>query len=543
MRTSNLVLFAALAAAVPAQKGMHVDATCGIKLKPPDKWGMLPAFGDRGATLAMWASPKSYDPKVDSGGPHVPMLRLMFFPTAAGAAKEATAEKTESGLPKRTPYASFDDYLARGHGGRIRITSKDDGKVGKLDGRNYVLSVARSAGDLVLETGVVRTPAGDVALEFEVLADWHERLGKDFKKTFATVDETLIEAAQPEPAPAWEADYAAWRKLPAEERAKQRREYGQQFFTRAKAVREPGWTTVAGKSFVLLSRAESKLTKRILPVAEAARAWVDKRFGALGDEVVMPAVVRVFASAEEYDAWQTRNLLEPPRDKPEPNWYPQTIAYHPRTREILYWADPGMGNTGEGFGPLLIGVLEQYLDDKDPHVIRNMPRWLASGLTQYLINTRCRGDSIAFEGGTVETERMRYHERGNSLPKIWNIVQETASGDPDYSADERPWGWAPESCRVVRFVEAGNSRAFGVDDMLVSYLRTVGVQAAAAPPDPTADVDLHALDDKQREALDRAFRKRRDALLKAINGAVVPMSVDQWQKADQAFVEWNAKFK
>jgi hypothetical protein len=468
----------------------------------------------------------------------------MLFAAAAEATKEAAAEKTAAGLPRRTPYRDFADYLARGHGGRIRITSKEDGKVGKLDGRSYVLSVARSTGDLVLETAVVRTPAGEVALEFEVLADWHERTAKDFKKTFATLEGAPVESAPAQAAPPWEADQAAWRKQPAEQRATQRREYAQSWLESKRAAREPGWTTVPGKSFVVISRAESKLTKRVLPIAEAARAWVDRRFAALGDEIVLPAVVRVFASPEEYDAWHLREMLEPPRGKPEPNWYPQTLAYEPRTREILFWADPGIGNTGEGFGPLLIGVLEQYLHDKDPHILGNVPRWLQSGLVQYLVNTRCRGDAIAFEGGTVEGERMRYHERAGSLPKLWNLMQESIDGAPDYTADERPWAWAPECCRVVRFVEAGNSKAaFGADDLLLAYLRAVAAQAAAAAPDPVAEVDLHALDDTQREQLDRAYRKRRDALLKAINDAVVPMSVEQWQKADQAFVDWNAKLK
>lgn len=523
---------AALAICAPAiaQRGKWTDRELGLSFKPPSRWAYLGRDGDRGRLRALFASPRFYAPKLSRGLPHTPTLRLLFFPEPESGAAEAAAGPTD-GLPRKTPYRDLDDYLARVHGPGTEIRSREAARHGKVEGTDVLARVPREEGELTLWCFRVDLPGGQAVLEFEVLSERFERLSRDFRKSLAslaTVPREKPELPAPPKAP-WVEDFTAWRKLPASERMKRRQEWGAAWRQWREAIPEPGFKKLKHPGLVVLSRADAKFNQRLRNAIATFTEWIDRRFSAVSDDVAAPATLRVFAGLQELFAYRMREDPYAP--------------YEPDRREIYFYADRGVGNTGEGFGMLGRGLLLWYLHDKDPHIIANLPRWLDHGLSEYLRSTRIKGKKISFRSSDVENGRFRYHFQHDSLTPIWALIQETIQETPQDGSAEDPWGYTPECARLIRWLEAGGSEVLGQKDFLVTYLKAVAARGAEAPPDPGEDVDWRFLNAEQAKKLRARVYARRDALTKKINDTACPFSVPAWEKANAAWKAFNEKFQ
>ncbi len=538
------LVLVALVSLARAQAGVHTDAQLGIKIRPPSGWAYVGGDGDRGLLRALFVSPQEVAPKANEEGvPHAPALRLLFFrkqppaaDAAAGGAPAAAASAT--GLPLRTPYRDFADYLARVHGPTTAPTSKTHDKIGALAATWHLASVPRQQGALTLHACVVTLDDGDLAIELEVLSEHHARFAAVFEKAVKTLAPVprvpaaaapASSAAAATEAPPWEKDRAEWLRRPATERATQRREWGARWLAEREKRTEPGYKPQRAGPYLLVSRADPAFTKRAVEAAVTLHKWVEKRFASLNDEMVMPAAIRLMATRTEHDAYLAR--------EPEPR------AYDPRRREIFFFKDADAGNAGDGFGPLFSGILEHYLSEKDPAIVRSLPRWLDHGLGELLRSTRVKGAQLTFYAGEVEMGRMRYHEQNDTMPPLWSLLQESIVATPTDGAEEPPWGYVPECARALRWLDAGGSKALGKDDLLLDYVRTVGVAGGSGEVDPATDVDWLQLNEPQRKDLRQKQYTWRDTLLKRINDGVIALNEDAWRKADAAWKEFNQKFK
>lgn len=530
LRFSIALAALGLCAPATAQRGKWTDFELGLSFKPPSRWSYLGRDGDRGRLRVLFASPRYYAPKLARGLPHTPTLRLLFFPKPQAGAADAAAESAD-GLPRKTPYRDLDDYLARVHGPGTEIQSREAAKHGKVEGTQVVARVPREEGELTLSCFRIDLPDGQAVLEFEVLSEQFKRLSKDFRKCLGSLVTVPRKKRTPPalPAATWLEDFAAWRKLPASERMKRRQEWGAAWRKWRESVPEPGFKKLKHPSLLVLSRADGKFNKRLREALGVLHDWIDQRFSAVSDDVVMPATVRVFADLRELFAYRMR----------EDSYAP----YEPERREIYFYADRRVGNTGEGFGMLGRGLLLWYLHDKDPHIVDNLPRWLDFGLTEYLRSTRIKGKKITFKSSDVENGRIRYHFQHDSLTPIWALIQETIQETPQDGSPEDPWGYTPECARLIRWLETGAGKTLGHEDFLVAYLQAVAARGAEAPPDPGADVDWRFLKDDQAKELRARVYARRDALVKKINDTACPLGVPAWEKANAAWKAFNEKFK
>jgi hypothetical protein len=210
---------------------------------------------------------------------------------------------------------------------------------------------------------------------------------------------------------------------------------------------------------------------------------------------------------------------------------------------IYFWKDAGRGNAGDDYGQLFRGVFLQFVHDKDPLILRNMPRWLDFGLSEFMRSTRVKGKKITFLCSDVENGRFRYHENKNTLPALWQLIQESIVETPKDGAEEESWGYTPECCRLMRWFYQGGSKLMEKEDFLPAYLAGVGSAATKFGPDPTIEVDLLAITPMQLAELRKKQYKRRDKLLETINYEVIPLSTATWTAADTGFIEFNKNFK
>jgi len=507
-----------------AQGGFYVDASLGFKIKPPSGWTYLGQHGDRGALRALYCATRDFTPKA-GGAPHTPMMRVLYFAGGAG-----DGEIEGDGFPKRTPYVSFTDYQQRVYGPLTREKESTDTTYGGFGGR---LVRSHAAGDdtLTLYTFVFPHGDGEVAIELEVLTEELGKMKGAFERALKSLAAHEATPTETGAAPPWVEDYVQWRELDAASRRSQRAEWGKRWAGQQKARKEPGWKTRRSGPFIVISRADSKSTKRITDAAIAGHKWADKRLGAISDDVVMPAVLRIFADSREHTAYRSRESR--PR------------AYHAARREIYFYKDADTINTGTGFGLLLRGVLQHYLSDKDPGIVDNQPRWIDLGMAEYLRSTKVSKKKVLeFTASNVEMGRIAWYASNNrQIPALWDLIQELIQPSPERGAVEDPWGYVTECARLIRWFDAGGGAAMGVDDFLVTYYRAIGTASRTAPPDPAFNVEDLRLEDSQRIDLRKAQYKRRDDFLRAVNSLACPLSEDKWRSANEAWLEFNAKCK
>ncbi len=193
---------------------------------------------------------------------------------------------------------------------------------------------------------------------------------------------------------------------------------------------------------------------------------------------------------------------------------------------------------------LLRAVLWQYLDDEQPGVASCLPRWLDNGLWEYCRSTKVRGKRIEFEPSDVETGRIQYQQRNKSMPPIWNLMQESMQPSPEEGADEPAWGYTPECSRLVRWLlDRDGGKAFDKPDLLVEYVRALGLALADWGPDPVADVDREHLSDAQGKAMRTKYYAWRDGLLRGTNDRAIGLSPDDWQGVNAKWLAFNESFR
>jgi hypothetical protein len=519
-RSARFVCLALLIAPVStAQKPLRVEAA-GVEIKPPPEWVLLGSSADRGRARAVLAAPEPSGQRA-SGAVHTATIRVLLFPPgeADGAAAAAGA------WPKATPYASFADYTARAHGPGLQQQSSKEMTAGGKQGR----LIDAKSGDVTLQTLLVTTDAGEVAIELEALTSDLETRAREFAKALESLrlSAPKANAAADAAAPGF-ADRGAWLAKPAGERTKARAAFGTAWLA-ARKTAEPGFKTKVEGTFLVISRANDKDTKRFAKAAAAAHAWASSRFGGVSDDAVMPAAIRIFANPFEHDAYRAREPLQRP--------------YDPDRREILCFVDPQQAKTpGEDEGMVVRGVVLHLLHDKDPRIVDYMPRWVEFGLNEYARSSRVAKDHLEFFSGEVESGRMKYWtEEGRAVPSLWHVIQESIVTTPADGQDEPAWEYTPECARTVRWLESGGGETLGAKDFLPAYLAAIAKCAADTPSDPAADVDALNLTESQRRDVNRQHYAWRDAFLKKVNDLACPLDVPAWEKANAAWLAFNAK--
>lgn len=532
VRSALLFAGLTLCTTAVAQRGFYIADDLEVTIKAPAKWTYLGGKGDLGSLRAMFCAPRGYDPTDGEGTMHTPTLRLLWFGKPEASAKDANASTEQR--PRRTTYTSTKDYIDRVNGPDGKIADVESVTVGKFKGLRYVVDFPREVGTLTIHIVAIKTATGEFAVEFEVLKEQYKKMRGLFERALGTLAATPPEKVE-QPAdievPRWNSDYESWRKLPKADRDRFRADWGRKWLEARRTAFEPGWKVVKNKHWLVLSRTDSKYTKRITDAANVGRAWVEKRFANVSDDAIMPAVLRIFDSKREETAYRLRDVVY---NADEYSWI---------NREMFTYKDSSMGNLGDGYDGVLRAVFGQFIHDKHPLILNNMPRWLKSGIYGLTFSSRVlRGKKLIFFPHEVEMGRFKYHAEHNKPQCVWWFTHEKIITDPKDGAAEPTWGFTPECTRLLRWFDESGSKALNHDDLLSAYLAQVGATAATFRPNPQRGVDLTRLKDTAARDLNKEFYAWRAAFLEKINVAVIPRSNAGWQAIDKLWQAWNVEF-
>lgn len=503
-----------LTAPLSAQKAVE-EPRAGLSFKPPKGWVELPADRDRGATVRLYCAPRAVAGKELS---LTPVMRVMFFPKGGDDGQDVV-----DGLPRRSPFRSFDDFVRRGYGG-VDIAAEPE-KVDGVEGRRVTVKGLQFERVVIGQT--IPLDDGEAAVCFEVVALQADKLKKDFDGTFGSLA-VVARAAAERHDPPW-LDAAEWAKLGDPAKAAARRKWAEAVVAATTGAPEAGFKAYKSKHWTVLSAADAGFTKKAIAAAEAARAWCEKKLPELTAQAPMPAILRIFDSPDHYRAFQTTGT--------------DTREYDQRRRELFCVNDRDLGGS-TGYGQLFRAVLWHVFDDVDPGVLPAMPRWFDNGCWEFMRSTRCDGKKIEFMPSDVEKGRIDYQLRDKSMPALWDLMQEKIQPSPDGGAAEQEWGYTPECARLLRWFWIDDGlKAFDKPTLVSDYVRALGAAFAKTGPDPTLDVALFGLTDAQAKDRNTRFYKWRDAMLVATNDVAVPLQPDTWRAINEKWLEYNEKYK
>jgi hypothetical protein len=523
MRTPRTALallsLAALAPALAAQKGL-AEPRAGLSFTPPKGWAELPADADRKATLRLFAGPNALADK--AGGTHTPLLRVMFFEKGGDAADAAL--DVVDGLPRTTPFRSLEDFAARGLG--AQNVTQEPQKVGGLVGQRVI--GADVPGERVLIGQTLPLEDGAAAVCIEVLAGHAEKLKKEIDAALASLEPLARVPAVRHEAP-WLAD-PEWKQKDAAARVAARRAWAERVVAATTTNPETGYKVSKSKWWTVLSATDAGFTKKAAAAAEVGREWLAKKLPDLTKEQPLPAVLRVFDSAAQFNAFLTTRS--------------STREYDQLHRELYVVNDRDNGGP-TGWGPTLRAVLWQIFDDVDPLVLPVLPRWLDNGCWEFLRSTKLDGKKLEFLSGEVERGRIDYYRQNDRpMPALWDLIQEHMQVSPTDGSLEPIWGYTPECARLLRWLWMHDGQAaFEKPNLVSDYVKALGVAHANLGPDPTADVPLVGLSEAQQKERNTRYYKWRDAMLVEANNIAVPLQVDTWKSINAKWLEFNKGFK
>lgn len=510
-----ILSFVALATSLAAQKAL-TEPRAGLSFAPPKGWTELPGDLDRHATLRLFAAPRALASKGDAN--HTPVLRVMFFAKGGDDSKDVV-----DGLPRTTPFRSFEDFAKRGLG--AKNVSAEAHKAGKAEGQR--LTASDLPGDFSLFGQTVAMDDGEAAVCILVLTNQADKLKKDIDAALGSVDVVARVSAQRTEVPWLDAE---WANKDAAARLAARRTWAEALVASTAANPESGYKVSKSKYWTVLSAADPGFTKKAVAAAEAGRDWLAKRMPELTKDAPLPAVLRIFDGTDHFTALQlARN---------------DTREYDAEHREL--WVVNDRDNGGPtGFGPVLRTVLWQVFDDVDPGVLPAMPRWLENGCWEFTRSTTFDGKKFEFVSGDVERGRIDYYrQKDQAIPAIWDLMQEHIQKSPENGKNEDVWGYTPECARLMRwFWLFDGQKAFDKPTLVGDYVKGLAAAFAKVGPEPTRDVWPAGLTEAQQKDRNQRYYKWRDELLVAANNVVIPLEVDAWKAINEKWLAFNKSFK
>ena len=519
MRPTSWALVSSVlaSAALLTGQGPLSEPRVGLAFLPPKGWTELPGDCDRGATVRLFAGPSALASKKE--GTHTPLLRVMFFAKGGDGSLDVV-----DGLPRTTPFRSLEDFAVRGLGAKnVEQTSQ---KVGRIDCQR--LTGSDFAVDHVLVGLAVPLPEGEAALCIEVLANHADKLKKEVDALFASVEAVAFVAAA-RPQPPWRVA-AEWGPKDAAARLAAHRAFAEQIVGLATKAPELGYKVSKHKHWTVLSVADPAYTKKAVAAVETAREWLARKLPELAKGEPLPAVIRIFDHIGQFNAYVSTRL--------------STREYDQGRRELLLVNDRDNGGS-TGWGQTLRAVLWHLLDDVDPGVLPALPRWFDNGWWEFLRSTKLDGKKLEFFAGDVEKGRIDYYrQKGQTMPALWDLMQEHIQPSPADGANEDVWGYTPECSRLIRwFLLHDGQPAFQKPTLVADYVKALGVAYWRLGPDPTADVALVGLSETAAKERNRRYYKWRDAMLVGANDVAVPLQPETWRAINETWFEFNKNFK
>ena len=355
----------------------YKDTKYGFQVTVPVDFTQVPLDPSENWIVAKFIYKRPLEGKKDWAS-MAPEIRVIVFPDEALKRRATKIEKkdddtTEILLQLNNPYKSYLDYLDREYqqGGWF-VAKEQKGKIDGLDVTQRTIEVKKLAsnGERTIQAWEYRLPDAAYVIQAEVLTDWNEKFKADFGKMLGgfkrvTRDTPSLSASTTGSKIAvrwWDPDQTP------EQRMKTRSEYQEQLMTKALERLTEGWKQKRTDKFLFLWHCKDKFAETAMKQAAAVRKFMDERFGKIGVDFVIPCIIRMCASPEEAQSYETSS----------------SVSFSPNNREIVLYEDKDEGSKGSGFLHLNGGIARAFMHDKNEKLWWSLPPWLEDGLSLYI---------------------------------------------------------------------------------------------------------------------------------------------------------------
>lgn len=475
----------------------HEDERWGYKVRVPDGWITAALSADE-----EWIASKHLAERVEEAKKGLwwagsrPEMWVIGFPhvrqeergTRFGKDEkdEKSAKADEILAFFNNPYKDYKDFLRRerwfAEGGYFFSEEKED-EVAGMKVTMYEIKIDKMvAAPFRMFTWVYHFDDIDFAVQFKVLEDHVRTHEQGFKACLRSFRRVERKRALPGSATTGtdkvieEVDEA---KLTPEERAKRRQERVEHQFRREIDALPKGWYHFTSDHYLVLSNGTKKYTNEVVRHAEAIRGYLDETFGNLGIDHVPPAILRVFATWPEYEAYA-------------------------RGTQRFFGSGAMPVLVVEGSNPESVNgqLTWQWLNLKNGDLYGNMPDWISTGLGQHMSFARSYGKSIKFVFDEWDQQKLKTLLDKNEAVPLKDLIsgahENKHEGQESFVVDAKDFRQATQTGSVVTYLlTAGNKGK--TKGALARYLSGLVVALEGAQAESKAEMEKTAGEVKETE--------------------------------------------
>lgn len=532
-------VLACVAAGATAQdfkvkNGWYENSKYGFKIRPPEKYDLIPIAVDEKWVVTKYLSQKEYLARGEFPIGAKVTMRVIVFLDEMRKQKGVKVEENQSGdgllLDTSVPYKDYPDFLKRTLGEGHFIDKDADTKgAGGIPARHIEVKIEKlAAAKRRILTWVFRGEDADYAVEFDAFEDHFEKLAPVFKeclKSFQFVKRAAtLTAGGTTPGEKIDLSDAKgrnrWKELSAEERKQRRKQDEEVRFRKAKTTVPEGWLVKESKNFFVISHADEKFTQRVVDHAEAVRKWMEENFADLSDEYVTRLVIRVFADYDEYRAY-ARDIS----------------GFSTTRREILTYKDASMGRRS-GFENLYRYVGEAYISDKDSGLFFSTPPWFDNGFYGVLGAASVKDGKLAIEPDIWEAQLVAEGLRAGKPPAARALME---MSNEDFYKDQKGFNTA-YATRLVRWMVGAGKKDKQAKTLLTDYLKAtravIDDEDASGVGAGVGSGQAQTEEEEERQVKERreAAKKRSGEQVKKINERAFAQWTDaQWAALQKGY--------
>ena len=379
--TSWLVLCvgAPRGAAQGSTPNTYKDEKYGFQVTIPADYNQVPLDPTEDWVVAKFIYKRPIEGKKEWSS-MTPEIKVIVFPDEATKRKAKKVEgKDDDGdknvvLLLNNPFKNYLDYLERTYKeGGWHVAKEEKGKVDGMDvvKRSILVEKLAQNGARTITAWEYRMPDAAFVVHSEVLTEWADKYVPDFARMMAGFKRVKREGGGALTGPVtgnkittrwWDPD------MTPEQRQKYRSEHQAQVMKRAVERLTEGWKSKQTDKFLFLWHCKDKFADMTMKQAALMRKFMDERFGSVGQDYVIPFIVRICASPEE-----ARSYLDSSGN-----------SWSANNREVVVYEDKDWGTSGSGFVSLNWGIARGFMNDKNQKLWWALPPWLDDGLSLYI---------------------------------------------------------------------------------------------------------------------------------------------------------------
>ena len=412
----SLILAAAaivgLASPRAASAAVHTDEQLGYSMQVPGGWKEIPISGEEKYIVAKFLCDREYaDPK--EWRTYTPDLKVILFPKGQKLGADIEKDGNTTRIKINNPFKDYPDYLKSDSAQGGHFVSKEDKiVVNGIDTTWYEVTYEKLTAPRHTIAFAYHFDDCDYVAQYgEVLEQYWKKLSPELITTlksfkiFPRKGSVKREVTGEDPTGVTIIDGDKDKSATPEARTKKKQDLFEQRVRVANERLPEGWKMKRSKNFVAFTHVDARYTDYVLAQAEAMRAWLDEKFGWIGEDFVSGDIIRICASYEERNAFSDTSSKS---------------GYWVRS-EIVMSRDGGFYE----FRSLNTRVQERYFRERNAELAGTMPAWLEKGLDSMISSSYMRAGKLEFRPDLQELINLKGSAKAGTLIPPREIMKAT----------------------------------------------------------------------------------------------------------------------